>query len=58
MESSDTLYKFYQVYEAMARLNMKMYVYSHLLCDTDTTNNEYQHIKMHFEKVSEDIDSK
>ncbi len=58
MESSDTLYNFYQDYEQMTRLNMKMYMYSHLLCDTDTSNSTYQKIKMHFEKIDEDIESK
>lgn len=58
MDSSDTLYDFYQDYETMIRLNIKMYIYAHLLCDTDTSNSEYQKIKMHFEKINEDIDSK
>ena len=42
MSSSDTLYNFYQDYEKMDRLVSKVIIYARLLCDTDTTNNEYQ----------------
>ncbi len=58
MDNSDSLYNFYVAYEKLSRLSLKMYMYAHLLCDTDTTNSKYQEIKMHFEKVYDDISSK
>lgn len=57
MESSDTLYNFYQAYEKMERLALKMFMYVNLLADTDTTNTHYQELKMHFVKIYEDMET-
>lgn len=57
MNDSNTLYDFYKDYEVLDRLITKIYVYSNLLCDTDTSNSDYQNIKMRAEKLMEDISS-
>lgn len=58
MSSSETLYNFYKDYEEMDRTLDKVYMYAHLLCDTDTSNKEYQDLKMRTEKLIEDISDK
>lgn len=58
MDSADTLYNFYQLYEKMDRLLGKVYMYAFLHCDSDTTNSHYQRMKMQVEKIGEEIASK
>lgn len=58
MSNSDTLYSFYKDYEALDRLIDKVYMYAHLLCDTDTSNSKYQNLKMRTEKLLENVSDK
>lgn len=55
LDSSDSLYNFYQDFEALDRLLDKVVIYAHLLCDTDTSNSKYQDLKMRALKLAEDI---
>ena len=58
MESSDTLYNFYQVYSKMGRLLGKLYMYACLNCDSDTTNSKYKKYRLRVSKLDNDISSK
>lgn len=55
MDSSESLYNFYKDNEALERVLYKVMIYAHLLCDTDTTNKDYQELKMRVDKLSEDV---
>lgn len=55
MDSSESLYNFYKDNEALERVLYKVLIYAHLLCDTDTTNKDYQELKMRVDKLSEDV---
>lgn len=55
MDSSESLYNFYKNNEALERVLYKVLIYAHLLCDTDTTNKDYQELKMCVDKLSEDV---
>ena len=55
MKSSSNLLSFYKDYEEMERLLESIIIYSRLMCDTDTSNNEYQELKMKTDKLGEDI---
>ncbi len=55
MDSSESLYNFYKNNEALERVLYKVLIYAHLLCDTDTTNKDYQELKMRVDKLSEDV---
>ncbi len=55
LDSADSLYSFYQDFEALDRLLDKVVIYAHLLCDTDTSNSKYQDLKMRALKLAEDI---
>lgn len=58
MDSSENLYNFYRVYEIYDRLLGKIYMYARLLSDSETTNTEYQKLKLKSEKLLEDITPK
>lgn len=55
---TDKLYDFYQKYEEMDRLFDKVFMYARLICDTDTTDNFGQKMKMEVEKLGEIISDK
>ena len=58
MESSHTLQLFYQLHDAMDELLTKIYVYAHMKCDEDTSNAEYQAMKMKVDKKVESYQEK
>ena len=55
---TDKLYEFYKKYEEMDRLSDRVYMYARLVCDTDTSDNNGQKMKMQVEKMSEIISDK
>lgn len=58
MSSGTTLYNFYESLNKYNRLIMKLYVYAHMLCDSDTTNQDNQALKMKIDKLYEDLSTK
>lgn len=59
MSSGLNLYELYELLNTYNRKMMNLYVYSHMLCDSDTKNTENQALKMKidslYEKTSEKI---
>lgn len=55
MESSSTLLKFYKVDEKHSRIIDKLFVYSHMNCDTDTKDSKRQSLKMEIDSLIEKI---
>lgn len=53
LESAKTFAKFYERYEKLARLLDKVFIYSEMIADSDSTNNDYQALKMKAEKLNE-----
>ena len=58
MESSDSLFNFYRATESLDREFLKVFMYSHLYADSDTTNDSYKKLKMKIDKLSEEISTK
>lgn len=58
MESSNTLYDFYQLHNQMDELLTKVFVYAHMKCDEDTTNSSSQALKIKVDKKVEEINEK
>lgn len=58
MESSHTLYAFYQLHDKMDQLLTKIYVYAHMKCDEDTSNASSQALKMKVDKKVEEFQEK
>lgn len=58
MDSSSTLLEFLKLTEKQDRLIEKLYVYSKMDYDVDTTDNSTKSLKMKIEKLSEDIGEK
>lgn len=58
MDSSESLHSFYLTYDKMSRLSDLVYLYARLLCDGETTNSDYQAMKLRADKVIEDISAK
>lgn len=55
MESSDSLYDFYQLYTSYDRISSDIYVYVCLLCDVDTTDTVKQGLKLKILKLIEEM---
>lgn len=58
MESGNTLYEVYELLNKFDRMMMKLYVYSHMLCDSDTKNTSSQSLKMKIESLYESLSPK
>lgn len=58
MESGTNLYNMYQKLNDYNRKIINLYVYSHMLCDSDTKNVENQSLKMQIDKFYEDTSEK
>lgn len=58
MESSESLYNFYQIDEKLSRILDKLVVYSHMNCDVDTKDPNRQSLKMKIDKLLENISEK
>lgn len=58
MESSNTLYEFYQKYNSLMRTIEKSYVYCFLHLDEDTKNADSQALKMQIDHILEDVNEK
>ena len=58
LKSSSNLYEFYKAYDQMERLLDKVCLYAMMICDTDTTNQEYQRLRSRVEKMMEGISTK
>ncbi len=58
MSSGKILYDFYELNNNYNCLMIKLYVYSHMLCDTDTKNTDNQALKMQIDKLYEDLSEK
>lgn len=58
MDNGETLLDFYKAYEALNRLSEKVFMYAHLLCDSDTKNTKYQKMKSTIDKLMEEISDK
>ncbi len=58
LKSSSNLYEFYKAYDQMERLLDKVCLYAMMICDTDTTNQEYQRMRSRVEKMMEGISTK
>ena len=52
------LYDFYKKYEQLDRLSDKVFMYAHLIYDTDTTDSSGQKMKMQVDKMGEIISDK
>lgn len=52
-QDQDTFLEFWTLEEEADRLLNKLYVYAHMLCDSDSTNSMNQRIKMRSEKLNE-----
>ena len=57
-DSSDSLYTFYQANDKLSREIEKLYCYSHMNYDSDTTNSKSQALFMETEKLLNDISEK
>ena len=57
-DSSDSLYNFYQVNDKLSREIEKLYCYSHMNYDSDTTNSKSQALFMEVEKLINDVSEK
>lgn len=58
MESGTSLYNMYHILNDYNRKIINLYVYSHMLCDSDTKNVENQSLKMRIDKFYEDTSEK
>ena len=58
MKDSETLYNFYQDYEKMNRLLEKLFIYTCLNFDSDTSNNEAKKQKLQVEKLCDKVNEK
>ena len=58
MESGTSLYNMYHILNDYNRKIINLYVYSHMLCDSDTKNVENQSLKMQIDKFYEDTSEK
>ena len=58
LDSQDSLYDFLKLTEKQDRIIEKLYVYSKMNNDVDTTNNSSKALRMKIEKLSEDISEK
>ena len=58
MDSSDSLYNFLKSTEEQDRILTKLYVYSKMAFDVDTTDNKTKSLKMRIEKLSESLNEK
>lgn len=58
MESGTNLYNMYHILNDYNRKIINLYVYSHMLCDSDTKNVENQSLKMQIDKFYEDTSEK
>ena len=58
MSSGENLYNFYTDFNNYNRLMLKLYVYAHMLCDSDTKNTESQALKMKIDKLYENFSEK
>ncbi len=55
MSNGFTLYEVYELLNKFNRTMMKLYVYSHMLCDSDTKNTNNQALKMKIENLYESL---
>ena len=55
---TDKLYDFYKKYEELNRLSDRVFMYAHLIYDTDTTDSGGQKMKMQVDKMGEIISDK
>ena len=58
MSSGESLYELYELLNTYNRKIMKLYVYSHMLCDSDTKNTSSQALKMKIENLYESLSPK
>ena len=58
LDSSTNLINVLNYSNQLDRLCENLYVYSHMLCDTDTKNNDYQSLKMKSENIYEMVSNK
>ena len=58
MSSGESLYELYELLNTYNRKIMKLYVYSHMLCDSDTKNTISQALKMKIENLYESLSPK
>lgn len=58
MKSGTSLYNMYHILNDYNRKIINLYVYSHMLCDSDTKNVENQSLKMQIDKFYEDTSEK
>ena len=58
LDSSTNLINVLNYSNQLDRLCENLYVYSHMLCDTDTKNNEYQSLKIKSENIYEMVSNK
>ena len=58
MENGNNLYEVYQLLNKFNRKMMNLYVYSHMLCDSDTKNSNSQALKMKIESLYESLSPK
>ncbi len=58
MESGHNLYQFYELMNQYNRKILNLYVYSHMLCDSDTKDTKHQALKMQIDKLYENMSIK
>lgn len=58
LDSSDSLYNFYQIHEKLIRSLEKLYVYAYMKHDEDTTNQGSKKFFMEVQKLYEDVSEK